>query len=114
MGNITLVEELDQWPYDPKVPLPPPHEQTVDWRTEEKPYPATVVASPASYEVSEDEGHFLILAGRENRTTYRLKQDAADKLGVVPEWYPGWHDDGEPEGTVTFSQPWKERALVLP
>ncbi|KZW03665.1 hypothetical protein EXIGLDRAFT_828508 [Exidia glandulosa HHB12029] len=113
IGNTSLLEELDQWPFDPAQQLPPPRKQTIDWR-HEAPYPAAVVASPTSYEASDTEGDFMMLGSGERPKTYRLTQAAADALGLRPEWYPGWHDEREPEGHMTFSQPWLERELVLP
>lgn len=107
---------LDQWPYDPSLPLPPPKpwQHETDWRRE-KPYPAQVVASPRSFEVSEEgEGGFMMLGSSAKFKTYRLTPEAADALGLVPEWHPGHHDEREAEGTMSFSQPWKERELVLP
>ncbi|EJD42303.1 hypothetical protein AURDEDRAFT_115108 [Auricularia subglabra TFB-10046 SS5] len=107
--NMAIPEMLES-PFNPFQPLPPPEKQSVDWR-KETPYPPTVVASPKSHERREISPPGKLLGGPQPQVSYRLTREAADELGIIPEWTSAWHDNDQPEGTMTFSQQWKPRPL---
>ncbi|KZT21073.1 hypothetical protein NEOLEDRAFT_801845 [Neolentinus lepideus HHB14362 ss-1] len=101
--NITI-PELYEYPFDPNKPMTV-YDDGNDWRKEPPPL-AYISASPRSYVTSddpEDTAKFMPTPDR----IYKLTDEAAEQLGVVPRWAPGWHAPEEPKGHIRFGQYWK-------
>jgi len=132
IANTDIAEGYD-YPFDPSKRTEPT-DVGRDWRFEE-PNVAYVVADKSQYDtitMSEyerltDQRSMMMLGGSEDkdkRPMYRLKQEVADRLGLVPSWYLGseferWdHSNAttrerlekeikDKSSAVTFAQEWK-------
>ncbi|TFK50953.1 hypothetical protein OE88DRAFT_1735682 [Heliocybe sulcata] len=104
IANVGIPESY-KYPFDPNEPLTTVEDGGADWRKEPPP-PAYVSASPRSYIVSDDPEDTGIFMPRPPRV-YRLTEEAAERLGLVPRWSVGWHAKQDPEEHMQFAQNWK-------
>lgn len=132
IANCDMAEGW-QYPYDPSKRTEPT-DVGRDWRFDE-PNVAYVVADKtqydtitmSEYERLDGQRSMMLLGGagdKDTRPMYRLKEEVAERLGLVPSWYLGSEFDNWDRGNkdtrerlerdikdkgsaVTFAQEWK-------
>lgn len=112
MGIFDILDGLPL-PFDPHGPQEP-WTAGFDWEHDPpSPPPAYIDAMPDEYEKSSSAEH---TQNFERPTeVVRLKEDVAEENGLRSEWTPVvkalGSEDGFPEGSLTFSQPWARKEL---
>lgn len=105
IGNMSLEEDIDMYPYDPEAPQEV-HEIGFDYEAGDALNDAYIVAEAGEYETGPwSNGDISYPPDREPpEFTYRLKEDVARENGLVPKWTLGWSPEDENPGTMAFSQ----------